>query len=117
MNQLCNLGDMRLEEAQGIRIGHHHRGNGRALLTDNTLQVLQINLSVRVRLHLQDFQSADSSRGRIGAMRRIRDEDLGTQAVATALVIGTNNHQSRQLTMSTRTGIQRKLTKSRQFGQ
>ena len=47
VNELCNLRDTGLEEAEGVGVGHHHGSDLRALLSDDTLQILEIHLTVR----------------------------------------------------------------------
>ena len=105
------------KDAQRIRIGHHHCSNIGTFLFYESLQVFYIYQTFCIALYLYNLQTTDGSRSRISAMCRIGDNHLGTLMVATALMIGTDDHQPRQFTMRTSTRIERKLTKSRQFSQ
>ena len=71
VDQFCNLRNTRLEEAEGIGIGHHHGSDLCALLIYDALQVVVINRPVSQRFYFNNLQAADSCRGRIGAMGRI----------------------------------------------
>ena len=50
-------------------------------------------------------------------MGRVGDEHLGATLVLTAHVIGTNDHQTRELAVGTGAGIQRELAQARELGQ
>ena len=71
VDEFRNLRDARLEEAESIGIGHHHGGNLISLLSDDALQVIDIDRTVCLRLHLDDLQSADSRRSGVRAVGRI----------------------------------------------
>ena len=61
-------GDARLEEAERIGIGHHHRCDLGPLLSDDALQILDIDGTVGLRLHLDDLESADGCRSGVRAV-------------------------------------------------
>ena len=86
VNQLRNFRDTRLEEPEGIGIGHHHGCNLSALFCDDALQVIIINGTVCKRLYFDDFKAADSCRGWICAMCAIWYNNLLALHVATRTI-------------------------------
>ncbi len=112
MHHLGNVGDVGLEESQRVGVGHHH---GRHLLTvflKYLLKVIHVYRAVVVGLHLDDVEAADGCRGRVGAVGRVRHDDLRTLQVTTLLVVAADNHETRQLTMGTGIGLQGEVGQS-----
>ena len=107
-------GDARLEEAERIGIGHHHRCNLSTLLSDDALQILDIDGTVGLRLHLDDLESADGCRSGVRAMGRVGYDHLLTGHVATRTVIVVDRHQSRQLTMGACIGLEGEMSQTRE---
>ena len=114
VDEFSDFRNGRLKEPQRVGIGHHHGGDGRTFLCDESPQVFDVNESLVVALHLDDFQSADGGRGRIRAMGRVGDNHLLALQVATGAVIVINNHQSCQFAVSTGIGLEGKVGQSRQ---
>ena len=110
-----NLRDTRLEEAKGIRIRHHHCSNLRALLSNNTLQILKVDRSICPRAHLDDLQSADRRRSRVRPMSTIGHNDLLPIEITSRTVIVINRHQSRQFTMCPRIGLESEMSHTCEF--
>ena len=46
VDEFCNLRDTGLEKTKGIGIGHHHGSNLCTLISNNALQVIEINLTI-----------------------------------------------------------------------
>ena len=113
VHQSCYLGNLCLEDTQGVGVGHHHAGN---VIAKQRLEILHIHGAVGGTLHLHYLQTAHGSRSRVGAMGRVGDDNLGTLQVATLFVVGTYHYQSCQLTMSTGKGIQGELVKTGYLG-
>ena len=115
--ELRDFGNGMLEDAQRVRVGHHHGSHLVATFSKQALQVVDIDSSIRQALHFHHIESADSCRGRIGAMGRVGDEHLRALFVLTAHMVGTNDHQSCKFTVGTRAGIQRELAQACELGQ
>ena len=100
MHQFRYLGDALLEEAESVRVGHHHCGHS---VVEQAAQVVDIHRAVRATLHLDDIETAHRSRSGIGAMCRVGHYDLCAFHVSPTLVICLNDHQSCKFAM--RSGI------------
>ena len=107
MHQLCDGRYLTLEESESVRVGHHHGGN---VIAKERLQILNVDKSVGCALHLHNLQSADSGRGRVSAMGRVRHNDFGTIDIATAGVVGTYSHETRQLAMCSGEWVESELS-------
>ena len=103
------LGYLTLEEPQGIGVGHHHRCH---TVVEQVSEVINIHDAIGSALHLDDLQSADSGRGGVGAVRGVGHDNLHALRLATLLMIGTDNHQSGEFTVSTRIRIEGELAQS-----
>ena len=114
VHQPCYLGNLFLEDTQGVGVGHHHAGN---VIAKQRLEVLHIHGAVGGTLHLHNLQTAHGSRSRVGAMGRVGNDNLCTLQVATLFVVGAYHHQSCQLAMSTGKGIQGELVKTGYLGE
>ena len=114
VDEIRNRGDARLKEAKRIGIGHHHRRNLRSLLSDDALQIFDIDGTIGLRLHLDNLESADGCRGGVRTVGRVGYDHLLTGHVATRTVIVVNRHQSRQLTMGTCIGLEGEMSQTRE---
>ena len=76
VNDLRDLGDMLLEEAQGVGVGHHDGGD---LLIHDLGHRARFHAPLRARFNLDDLVAADRRTGRIGAMSGIGDQDTLTR--------------------------------------
>ena len=106
MNQGSNFLDILLEQSECIRIGHHDAGDG---VIEKRLKVLDIHQAIVLRLHLNDFETADSSRSRIGSVCAVRNNDSCSLVISAGHVILTDDHQTGELTMGSGKRIQCKL--------
>ena len=107
-----------LEESEGVGIGHHHGSD--VLAPDGVeqrLECLHVDSAVGERLHLDDVETAYRGRGRVGAVGRVGHDDQTALVVAAALVVLLDDHQARQLAMSTGEGLQRESMQARQLAQ
>ena len=95
VNQLGNLRNTSFKQSEGIRIGHHHSGNLSSLLSYQALQILEINLTISQRFHLNNLQATHSGRGRIGTMGAIGHNHLFARHITTTTMIIVDSHQSR----------------------
>ena len=86
----------RLEQSEGVRVGHHHRCDG---VIKQFTQVFYVNGAVGGAFHLNDFKSADCRRGRVCAVGGVGHDYLRALHVAPALVVCADNHQSCKLAM------------------
>ena len=114
VDELGDLGNLLLEEAQRVGVGHHDGGD---VIAQERFEVLDIDEALGGALHLDDIQSADGSRGGVGAMGRIGDDHLRALDVATALMVAADDHQTRQLAMSTGAGIEREVVEASERGE
>ena len=89
VDQLRDFLDLRLEEPQGVRVRHHHAGDG---VVQQRLQRFHIYAAVLQRLHLHDFQAADGRRSGIRAVGAVRDDDLSALQVAAHHMILAHDH-------------------------
>ena len=112
VDEFCYLRDARLEEAKGIGIGHHHGGDISPLLSNDALQVVYIDRTISLRLHLDDLQSADGSRGGVRAVGRIGHNHLLALQVAMSTVEVVDGHQTCQFTMGTGIGFEGEVVQS-----
>ncbi len=93
-----NLGDLRnlaLEDADGRGVGEHQRGG---LFIHLPGERVEVDAALGVRLEVLDRVAADGRRGRVGAVRGIRDENLLAR-VALRLVPGADQQDSGELAM------------------
>ena len=111
VDELRNLRYLALEEPEGVGVGHHHR---RDVVAEQRLEVSDIDEAVGGALHLDNLQSADSGGGGVGAVSGIGHDDLDALCVAAALVVGADDHQSRQLAVSPGEGVEGELSHARQ---
>ena len=112
MNELGNLWNTSLKKSESVRIGHHHSGNLRALLSYQALQILEIHLTIGQRLHLYNLQATYCGRGRIGAMGTIGHNHLFARHITTLAMVVIDSHQSHQLTMSTCIGLKGEVSQT-----
>ncbi len=96
-----------LENAVGRGIGNHGTakfgGIGRSL----GLEVLDIDIALRVAVHDHDLHSGHRCRRGVGTVCRRRNQDGGPVALAAALVVSPDGHQTGILARRTRFGLQR----------
>ena len=114
VDEAGNLGNLILEETEGVGVGHHHRGD---VGSEERFEILDIDTALGIALYLDDLESADGSRGGVGAVGGVGYDDLAAGGVAALLVIGTDDHQARQLTVGTGAGVEGEVGHSREGGE
>ena len=114
MNEAGYFRDARLEDAERVRIGHHHTGD---VVTQHSAKGVNVDGSLGRALHLDNLQTANGGRGGVSAVGRIGDNNLGALRVAARLVVTANDHQAREFAVGTSIGIERELTQACYFGQ
>ena len=103
VHHFSNLRYARLEQAERVGIGHHHRGHR---VIKQFVQMFNVHRTVSRAFHLDHFKSTDCRRSRIGSVGRVGHYHLCPLHVAPAFMISTDNHQPRKLAMRPCKGIQ-----------
>ena len=106
VNDLTGLAHCFLEHAVGGRVGDHDCRQIGGVLLGLGLEILQINVAVRRRLHHDNVITHHMRRGRIGAMRRGRDQTDVAMALATRGVVGADRQQAGELPLGAGVGLQ-----------
>ena len=114
VDELGNLRDACLEEAQRVGVRHHHGSDLRTLLCYDTLQVVEVYRAVCERLNLDDLQAAHRGGGRIGAVGRVGHNNLLADIAARAVIV-VDGHQSGQLAVGTGIGLEGEVGEAGQF--
>ena len=117
VDELCNLRDARLEESQGVGVGHHHGSYLWSLLSNDALKIVEIDLTISLRLHLDNLETTDSGRGGVGAMGRVGHDDLLTGQVATRAVVVVDSHQTSEFAMGTCVGLKGEMGQTRELAE
>ena len=102
-----DLADAALEYAVRRGVGDHHAGQLRAVLLGFGLQVLHVDIAVGVAVDRDDLHAGHRRRSGVGAVCRRGDQDDVAVALAPALVVGADHHQSRVFACGARIGHQR----------
>ena len=69
-------------------------------------------LAARVRDEMVDNAALEEKDGRVCAMSRVGHDDFGALGFAISLVVGTDNHQARELAMSTSTRLEGEIVET-----
>ena len=107
-----NLTDTALEYAVSRGIGHHQTTQLAAILLGLSLQILDVNIAVCIARYGHDLHTCHCSRCGVGTVSRCGDQYDVTVALAAALVVCADHHQTSILTRSTRVGLQRASRKT-----
>ncbi len=107
MDGLADIPDGGFEDAMRRRIGHHQRGEVVAVLLDLRAQVRDIDIAVAVAAHHHHLHARHHGGGRIGAMRRGRDEADVAMPLAPRAVPGADGEQPGILALAAGIGLQR----------
>ena len=106
VNQLADLSNLLLKHTVSGRVGNHDAGNLGTVFLDLCLQVININRTVSSGCHTGNLQTSQSSRCRVGAVSRQRNQDGIALVVTVSLVEGTDSAQAGVLTGSARVRLQ-----------
>jgi hypothetical protein len=93
------------EDAMRRWIGDHQRRKTAAVLFRFCFQIGHVDVAVRVGRDDNDFEAGHHCAGRIGSMRRCRNQHDIALRVATRMVVGANRHQAGELALRARVGL------------
>ena len=85
-----DLEDVLLEDAEGVGVGHHHRGD---VLVEVGGEVGDVDGAVHVALDRHHLEAARRRRRRVGAVRAVGDEHAGALGVAAVRVVRLDHAQ------------------------
>ena len=97
MDESCDLHDVRVEETNCVRVGQHQTCS---LRTEVSLEVIDINCTVLVRLDDDGLVACHCCRSRVCAVSSVRYDDLVTLCVASVCVVSLDQEKSGELTVS-----------------
>ena len=107
VNQVCDLADIRFEQAARVWIGQHDAGNVGAVFKLGA-EILHVDAAALVGLDLVDLEAALNGCRRVRAMRRGRDENTGTGLdLTTRHQRPPDRHHAAKLAMRTSLGAHR----------
>ena len=109
-----NLLDLRLEEAEGVGVGHHDAGE---VGTEEGLEVLHVDEAVGVGLDDDDLKAADGCRGGVRAVGTVGDDDLRAGQVAAVAVVGAHDHEACELAVGSSAGVEGEVGHARDGGE
>ena len=109
VEQVRDVDDLLLEQAERRRVRQHQAGG---LVRDLLLQVLEVDVAARVRLHPHHLVARHRHAGRVRAVGRVRD-DHGAPLAALRLVVGAHQQQAQQLALRARRRLQRRVRQAR----
>ena len=90
MNMLYYLDNIVVEHPEGRRIGHHQATQIIPMLGHLILKILQINLAMHIILYSDHLQTCQYGAGRVGAMRRIRNQTNVSMTLIMMLLVCPN---------------------------
>ncbi len=94
VDDLADLDHLFLEHAVRGRVGHHDRGQAVAVLLGVEADVFHIDVAVGIGLGDHHLHAAHLRRGRVGAVRRIRDQADVAVVFAARAVVGADRQQA-----------------------
>ena len=74
VEQRGDLADLRVEQADRVRVGDHEDGG---LVVELGLEVVQVDEAAAVALDRDGLEAGEVGRGRVGAVGAVGDQDLG----------------------------------------
>ena len=108
-----DLVDLVFEDAERGRVGEHQR---RGVFVDLARERFEIDAAVGVRLEVLDLVAADGRGGRVGAVRRVGNENLAA-GIALRLVPRADQQDAGELAMRAGRGLQRDRVHAGDFEQ
>ena len=103
VDDLGDLQDVGVEQAQGVGIGEHQAGGVRA---GGLAQGFQVHAALGVGGDGDHVKARHGGRGRVGAMGSVGDQDLGPGAVAPGLMVLADEQQAGVLTVGAGGGLE-----------
>jgi hypothetical protein len=104
VDHLGDLDDLRLEPADGARVGEHQR---RDVGSERGLERREIGESLGVGLDAADGEAGQGRRRGVRPVRRVGDDDDLAGRVAARAVVGGDEEDARHLALRARGGLQR----------
>ena len=114
VDQAHDLADVLLEQAERIGIGHHDARN--AAVAGGAHRI-EIDVAARIRTQLHRVEARHRGRGRIGAVRRIRDQDARAMRLAAIAMIGAHHQKAGELAVRAGGRLQGDAHKAADLGQ
>ncbi len=105
----CDLLDVLLEKAEGVRVRHHNAGD---VVAEQRFEVVHIHKAVSLGLHDNHLQTADGGAGRVRSVGTVRHDHLGPLEVTVQDVVLTHYHQTGQLAVRSGARIEREVCHS-----
>ena len=99
MDNLGDLGDVRVEQADGVGVGEHQ---SRSVLVGGLAQRLDVDAAVGEGRNADDVEASHGGGGGVGAVGGVRNQDVHTAFVSVFLMVFFNQHQTGQLTVCAR---------------
>ena len=93
MHQLGYLGDVLVEQTERVRVGQHEGGR---VVAYGRPKLVHVHPAAGVALHAHRLVAGHGHRGRVGAVRAVRNDDLLRRA-AGGIVIGVDEQQTGEL--------------------
>ncbi len=98
VDQLRDCRNLRVEQADGVRVGNHeHRGT----VVELRFQIIEIDEAAAIALDRHGIEAGDGGAGRVGAVGAVGDEDARAVFLAAVLEVGVGHQQGRQLALGT----------------
>ena len=102
VQQLGDRADLRVEQAERVRVGHHEDGR---LVAQLGLEVVEVDQAAAVALDRDRLEAGEMGRGGVGAVGAVGDQDLGP-ALAPVAEVGRGDQQRGQLALGAGRGLQ-----------
>ena len=112
VEEIRDLRDARLEEAERAGEGEHEGGDAVAVRFEGNPERLEIEVAVGIRGDALDLEAGHSGGGGVGAVRRVRHEDAATGA-AVGVVVGAGDQDAGQLAVGAGVGRERDFVQPR----
>ena len=111
VDDLRDLDNLFLEEPERVGVGEHQRG---AVVVDQFREVAHVDQALGVGMNGLNLVPRQRGGGRVGAVRRIGDDDAPA-GVATRRVVGVDHQDARELALRAGGGLQRHAIHARHF--
>ena len=99
-----DVDDVLLEDAERVRVGEHHRGDG---AVEVLREILDVDGAVVIALHRHDVEPARRGRRRVGTVRGVGDEHARAIRVAAVRMVRLDHAQPGPLAVRSCRGLQR----------
>ena len=107
VDEVADLGDLRLEHPVGGRVGDHQGRQGVLEVGGTLLQVVEVHVAVAVALDHDDVHAGHHGAGGVGAVGRGGDQAGGPLPVTVGVVPRTDCQEAGQLALGAGVGLER----------